>query len=161
MRILSTYQSMMVSSIFAHSGTVDKFIGDAVMANFGTPRSHGNDAQNAYNCALEMHKKVAVWNFERRTAELPEVHHRIGIHFGTCVVGNTGSEQRTEFAVIGDAVNVASRVCEAGKTLQTDFVISSDFYDQITPVEPMDKVEAFEIRGRKEPIDLMTVVSKS
>ena len=63
--------------------------------------------------------------------------------------------------MIGDAVNVASRVCEAGKTLQTDFVISADFYDQITPVEPMNKIEAFEIRGRKEPIDLMTVVSKS
>ena len=155
MRLLSTYQSMMVSSIFAHSGTVDKFIGDAVMANFGTPRSHGNDAQNAYNCALEMHEKVAAWNVERRTAGLSEVHHRIGIHFGTCVVGNTGSEQRTEFAVIGDAVNVASRVCEAGKTLKTDFVISSDFYDQITPIEPMNKVNAFEIRGRKEPIDLM------
>ena len=55
-----------------------------------------------------MHEKVAAWNAERRTAGLPEVHHRIGIHFGTCVVGNTGSEQRTEFAVIGDAVNVAS-----------------------------------------------------
>ena len=63
--------------------------------------------------------------------------------------------------MIGDAVNVASRVCEAGKTLQTDFVISSDFYDQITPVERMNKVESFEIRGRKEPIDLMTVASKS
>ena len=108
-----------------------------------------------------MHEKVAAWNVERRNAGLPEVHHRIGIHFGTCVVGNTGSEQRTEFAVIGDAVNVASRVCEAGKTLQTDFVISSDFYNQITPVEPMNKVESFEIRGRKEPVDLMVIASNS
>ena len=110
---------------------------------------------------MEMQEKVAAWNVERRIAGLPEVHHRIGIHFGTCVVGNTGSEQRTEFAVIGDAVNVASRVCEAGKTLKTDFVISADFYNQIIPVEPMIKIEAFKIRGRKEPIDLMIMASKS
>ena len=63
--------------------------------------------------------------------------------------------------MIGDAVNVASRVCEAGKTLKTDFVISLDFYDQITPTEPMNKIEAFEIRGRKEPIDLMVIPSES
>ena len=63
--------------------------------------------------------------------------------------------------MIGDAVNVASRVCEAGKTLKTDFVISADFYNQITPVEPMIKIEAFKIRGRKEPIDLMVMASNS
>ena len=62
---------------------------------------------------------------------------------------------------IGDAVNVASRICEAGKALKTDFVISAEFYDQITPIESMNKVEAFEIRGRKEPIDLMVIASKS
>ena len=160
MRLLSKYQTMMVESIFAHSGTVDKFIGDAVMANFGTPRSHGNDAQNAYNCALDMHEQVTAWNVERRAAGLSEVHHRIGIHYGSCVVGNTGSEQRTEFAVIGDAVNVASRICEAGKTLETDFVISADFYNQITPIEPMTRIETFKILGRKEPNDLMTRTPK-
>ena len=69
------------------------------------------------------------------------------------------SKQRTEFALIGDLVNVPSRVCEAGETLQTDFVISADFYNQITPVEPMTKVEAFENRGRKKPIDLLIIAS--
>ncbi len=63
--------------------------------------------------------------------------------------------------MIGDAVNVVSRICEAGKTLQTDFVISSDFYDQIRAFEPMNKVEPFAIRGRKESMNLMTVLYKS
>ena len=59
MRLLSDYQSIMVSAIFDNNGTVDKFIGDAVMANFGTLKSYGNDAQNAFNCAVDMNKKLA------------------------------------------------------------------------------------------------------
>ena len=59
LKLLSHYQSLMVDAIFQHKGTVDKFIGDAVMANFGTPRSHGNDAQNAFNCAV--HRRAFHW----------------------------------------------------------------------------------------------------
>ena len=60
----------MVDAIFQHKGTVDKFIGDAVMANFGTPKSHGNDAQNAFDCALLMNKKLSDWNIEREKRDL-------------------------------------------------------------------------------------------
>ena len=62
MEMLSEYQSIMVDAIFEHKGTVDKFIGDAVMANFGTPKSHGNDAQNAFDCAVSMNLKLNNWN---------------------------------------------------------------------------------------------------
>ena len=63
------------------------------MANFGTPTSHGNDAQNAFECALVMNKKLAAWNVEREASGLKRISHRIGIHFGPCVAGNMGSEQ--------------------------------------------------------------------
>ena len=99
--LLSEYQTLMVDAIFQHEGTVDKFIGDAVMANFGTPRSHGNDAQNAFDCGVLMNQKLGAWNEERQAAGLPAIRHRIGIHFGKCVVGNMGSEQRLEFTVTG------------------------------------------------------------
>ncbi len=155
MQLLSKYQSLMVDAIFANNGTVDKFIGDAVMANFGTPQSHGNDAQNAFDCALEMQRKMVEWNISRRAEGLPEITHRIGIHCGSCVVGNVGSKQRLEFAVVGDVVNVASRICDAGKTIGSDFVISADLFNRLETNENFQKIKNFQIRGRKEPIDLM------
>ena len=157
MRLLSDYQSIMVEAIFENSGTVDKFIGDAVMANFGTPKSYGNDAQNAFNCAVSMNQKLTSWNENRKLAGLSEIHHRIGIHFGPCVVGNIGGEQRIEFAIIGDAVNVASRICDACKQFDTNFLVSSTLSDHIDTDKNLELHKDFEVRGRSEKIDLMKV----
>lgn len=155
--LLSEYQTLMVDAIFQHKGTVDKFIGDAVMANFGTPKSHGNDAQNAFNCGVLMNRKLGEWNEERQGAGLPVIHHRIGIHFGTCVVGNMGSEQRLEFAVIGDAVNVASRICDACKNFDSNFLISADVASRITHELLSEDVPDVRIRGREGSIDLVKI----
>ncbi len=157
MRLLSDYQSIMVEAIFENSGTVDKFIGDAVMANFGTPKSYGNDAQNAFNCAISMNQKLTSWNEKRKLTGLSEIHHRIGVHFGPCVVGNIGGEQRKEFAIIGDAVNVASRICDACKQFDTNFLVSSDLSKQIDTDRNLELHKDFEVRGRSEKIDLMKV----
>jgi adenylate cyclase len=157
MRLLSDYQSIMVEAIFENSGTVDKFIGDAVMANFGTPKSYGNDAQNAFNCAVSMNQKLTSWNENRKLAGLSEIHHRIGIHFGPCVVGNIGGEQRIEFAIIGDAVNVASRICDACKQFDTNFLVSSTLSEHIDTDRNLELHKDFEVRGRSEKIDLMKV----
>jgi len=155
--LLSAYQTLMVDAIFQHKGTVDKFIGDAVMANFGTPRSHGNDAQNAFDCGVLMNQKLDAWNEERQAQGLPVIQHRIGIHFGKCVVGNMGSEQRLEFAVIGDAVNVASRICDACKNFDTNFLISADVASRITYELPSEDVPDVGIRGREGSIDLVKI----
>ena len=157
MRLLSDYQSIMVSAIFDNNGTVDKFIGDAVMANFGTPKSYGNDAQNAFNCAVDMNEKLARWNEGRRSAGLSEIQHRIGIHFGPCVVGNIGGEQRVEFAIIGDAVNVASRIFDACKQFDSNFLISSTLAERVQTDTRLEIVKDFEVRGRSEKLDLMKV----
>ena len=155
--LLSAYQTLMVDAIFQHKGTVDKFIGDAVMANFGTPRSHGNDAQNAFDCGVLMNQKLDAWNEARQAQGLPVIRHRIGIHFGKCVVGNMGSEQRLEFAVIGDAVNVASRICDACKNFDTNFLISADVASRITYELPSEDVPDVGIRGREGSIDLVKI----
>ena len=157
MRLLSDYQSIMVSAIFDNNGTVDKFIGDAVMANFGTPKSYGNDAQNAFDCAVDMNERLARWNKDRKSAGLPEIEHRIGIHFGACVVGNIGGEQRVEFAIIGDAVNVASRICDACKQFDTNFLISNTLAERMQTDKRLEIVKDFEVRGRSEKLDLMKV----
>ena len=85
LKLVSSNQTLMVETIFQDSVTVDKFIGDAVMANFGKPGSHSDDDQNAFECALVMNKKLAAWNVEREASGLQKISHRIGIHFGSCV----------------------------------------------------------------------------
>ena len=158
--LLSEYQTLMVDAIFQHKGTVDKFIGDAVMANFGTPRSHGNDAQNAFDCGVLMNHKLAEWNKVRVEEGLSEIQHRIGIHYGKCVVGNMGSEQRLEFAVIGDAVNVASRICDACKNFDTNFLISADVANRITCDVPSEDAPNIVIRGREGNMDLVKIYTE-
>ena len=155
--LLSEYQSLMVSTIFDHRGTVDKFIGDAVMANFGTPQSYGNDAQNAFNCAVSMHKKMQRWNEDRVKKGRPEIRHRVGIHYGDCVVGNVGSEQQLEYTVIGDTVNVASRICDLCKDVDTNFMVSRDLHDRINHSEPSTPLNQQTIRGKRTRIDLVKI----
>ena len=161
LKLLSEYQTIMVDCIFKSSGTVDKFIGDAVMANFGTPRSHGNDAQNAFDCALMMHRRMNEWNSQRQSSGLDPINHRVGIHYGDCVVGNMGSEQRIEFAVIGDTVNVASRICDACKQHDTDFLISDEMAKRIVNPHRSEIVENEIIKGRSEPINLFKIYPPS
>ena len=151
---LSEYQKRMVGSIFTNSGTVDKYIGDAVMATFGTPESRGNDAQNALDCARSMQVSLRQWNKERLEQGLPTVEHRIGIHVGPSIVGNIGGEDRMEFTVVGDTVNVASRICDSCKTFERDVLISEDL---LLRLDERLKTELFanvKIRGRQETMSL-------
>ena len=104
-----------------------------------------------------MNKKLDEWNLERSKEGLPKIEHRIGIHFGDCVAGNMGNDKRMEFAVIGDAVNVASRICDACKDFDTNLLISSNLRERIKISERNEHVEGYSIRGRKEPIDLFKI----
>ncbi len=155
--LLSDYQTLMVEAIFEYNGTVDKFIGDAIMANFGTPKSYGNDAQNAFDCAVYMNKLLKNWNEQREKENQVLIEHRIGIHYGTCVVGNMGSSQRIEFAVIGDTVNVASRICSACKEFDTNFIISNELAKLIKFDLPSELISGYSVRGRDERLDLVKI----
>ena len=152
--LLSEYQKRMVGPIFANKGTVDKYIGDAVMATFGTPESRGNDAQNALDCARSMQVSLRQWNKERIEQDLPAVEHRIGIHVGPSIVGNIGGEERMEFTVIGDTVNVASRICDACKTHGRDVLISEDMRLRLDERLETETFADVEMRGRDEKITL-------
>ena len=108
-------------------------------------------------CAVDFHNEIKKRNASRTEKGLPQIEHRIGIHYGPCVVGNTGSDQRTEFAVIGDPVNVASRICDACKQFDTNFIISKDVADRIGVQDNWENIKNFEIRGRKEKLDLVKI----
>ena len=157
--LLSEYQDRMIKPIFKNSGTVDKFIGDSVMATFGTPVTQGNDAQNAFDCAREMQIAMRQWAKDRKDNNLSEITHRIGLHFGSCVVGNIGNEDRKEFTVIGDVVNVANRVCDVCKELNSEILITEAVKNRLNEDINCEVVKEYPIRGRKDKITLYKIQS--
>lgn len=109
-QLLNQYFSAMSDIIFAHNGTLDKYIGDGLMALFGAPTSTPNDVVNALNVAIEMQRRIKKLNDDFIVAGLPEISIGIGLHTGEATVGYIGSERRTEYTAIGDTVNLASRL---------------------------------------------------
>jgi len=114
-QLLSEYLSEMVEVIFEHGGTLDKFIGDAIMALWGAPIAHPGDPDRAIHAAVAMQRAIAELNHRWASQGRPEIGVGIGINHGDVFAGNIGSHRRLEYTVIGDAVNVAARLCaEAG-----------------------------------------------
>lgn len=108
--LLNRYFSVMSEIIFAHGGTLDKYIGDGLMAIFGAPNATPEDAENALKTAVTMQKRVATLNKELESEGLRRIHIGIGLHTGEATIGYIGSEQRSEYTAIGDMVNLASRL---------------------------------------------------
>jgi adenylate cyclase len=109
-----------------HGGTLDKYIGDGLMATCGVPRRGPMDATNSILCALAMRASMKEWNAIRDQQVWQPIDIGIGIYYGPVVMGNIGSEERMEFAVIGDTVNVASRIEHLSRELETEIVLSDD-----------------------------------
>ena len=131
--LLNTYLDVMVAAILEHRGTIDKFIGDAVMAEFGAPKSQGpaQDALGAVSAALAMRAVLATLRTTLEAQGLPPLYNGIGISYGELVVGNVGSVQRLEYTAIGDTVNVASRIEGLTKMIGTDILITQSCYDLV------------------------------
>ena len=108
--VLNRYFSVMSEIIFAHGGTLDKYIGDGLMAIFGAPTATAEDAKNAVETAVAMQKRLATLNVELESEGFSRISVGIGLHTGEATVGYIGSEQRSEYTAIGDAVNLASRL---------------------------------------------------
>ncbi|HNA80352.1 MAG TPA: adenylate/guanylate cyclase domain-containing protein, partial [Turneriella sp.] len=126
---LNDYMTIMVRIIGQHQGIVDKFIGDAIMAVWGVPESKGNDALNAVNATIEMRNALLEFNKGRGSAKKPLIKIGCGLNTGAVLAGQIGSEDRLDYTVIGDAVNLASRVESLNKPFGTDILISQDTYN--------------------------------
>ena len=150
--LLNLYFNSMVEAIVEAGGTVDKFIGDAVMAEFGFPVSQGEkqDALNAIRAALGMRKALAMLRSQFIQEGRTPFFNGIGINFGEVIAGDIGSFRRREYGVIGDTVNVASRVESMTKKFGTDIVITESLYQLVEDeVEVLDLGE-HPLKGREE-----------
>ena len=121
--LLNRYFSAMTDIIFAHGGTLDKYLGDGLMSLFGAPTTTPEDASNALNTAVAMQRRILGINQELRAEGFPEIGVGIGLHTGEATVGYIGSERRSEYTAIGDTVNTASRLesnAKGGEILISD-----------------------------------------
>ncbi|MBL8994464.1 MAG: HAMP domain-containing protein [Spirochaetia bacterium] len=157
---LNQYFTRMVTLVHNHHGSVDKFIGDAIMALWGVPSSHGNDCENAIRCSLEMRKNLNQFNLDREKEGKFPLKIGMGINYGPLLSGQIGSEDHISYTVIGDTVNLASRIEALNKPFGTDILITEDAYQKtkgLFTVEPMKKIT---VKGKAEPQQIYAVVGE-
>ncbi|HEX9465100.1 MAG TPA: adenylate/guanylate cyclase domain-containing protein [Alphaproteobacteria bacterium] len=147
--LLREFFSRMAQEVFSLEGTLDKYIGDAVMATFGTLTSSGSDANRALDCARNMLRSIQEWNEERAVDGDAPIELAIGLHYGPVLLGNLGDDRRLEFATIGDTVNVASRLERLNRPFNSNIVASDAFIAQLQAegLVTGDGVSDFECRG--------------
>lgn len=161
--LLREVHSLLSRIVFSNQGTLDKFIGDGLMATFGTPEPSSNDASNALNAMIDMVEEFesmkSGWSLQSGT----EIHLSVGVHYGTVIIGNIGSKERLEFAVLGDTVNVASRLenatREAGcRGIVSESLVSAAIKEDSTSItaqlEKLEKLAPLQLRGvtQKVPV---------
>jgi adenylate cyclase len=149
--LLADYFTGAVEAIFAAGGTLDKFIGDGVMAFFGAPVAQADHAERAVRAAHSIQAAVGRWNDERAGAGQPAVAVRIAVHSGTVVVGEVGSEQRVDYTVLGNTVNVAARL--EGVAGPGEIVVSGATLERLEPdvaAEPLGEVALKGLRRKVE-----------
>ncbi len=153
--ILNEYFSRVTDVIFDHGGTLDKYIGDAAMAIFGAPFSKGNDAVNAVNAAIAIQSMIAELNRDATERGHPELKIGVGINTGVVTAGNIGSAKRLDYTVIGDAVNLASRMC--GKAAAGQIFITESTFNEVGGQFTMLPLPPVEVKGKSQPISVFTV----
>ncbi len=157
--LLREYLGLAEAAVFEHHGTLDKFLGDGLMATFGTPHSTDRDATNALTCAMAMAESVRRWNVQRVAEGHEPLRLGIGVHYGEAVLGDIGTERRMEFAVLGDTVNTASRIQEMTRDLDIAILASDDVVQAARresgfPKGLFRRLGAFALRGREGRVTL-------
>ena len=157
---LNEYLAAMVEIVFRHRGTLDKFIGDAVMAVWGTVDSAGRheDARRSVQTALEMLAAVARLRTQWATRGAPELHLGIGIHYGPVIFGNIGSELKMEPTVIGDTVNLASRLESLTKKYGVELLVSDTVAAAAEGAFRFRTIDTVRVVGRQAPVTIFSVV---
>lgn len=154
---LNEYFSEMVRVVFKNKGTIDKFVGDMIMALFGAPLGDEEHADHAVQCAVEMHLRLQELNGRWREQGWPELQHGVGVNSGEMIAGNVGAETIQSYTVIGDNVNLGARLESLCKEYSAGIIIS-DFtrasLHQSFPLKPLGEVV---VRGKSRPVEIFEV----
>lgn len=150
--------------VFRHGGTLEKYIGDAMLATFGVPEPAADDPARALSCAFELLEAVEGWNAERADLGFAPVRIGVGLHYGQVVIGDIGSERSMSFATIGDSVNVASRLEAMTRDLAVDLIASDELVAaarsaaSAEPTRLRELVDggAVQVKGRVGPVHIHT-----
>jgi adenylate cyclase len=154
--MLNEYFELMVEIIFRYEGTLDKFVGDEIMALFGAPVSHQDDAYRAVKTALEMLDDLEKFNQERVTRGQDVVKIGIGINSGEVVAGYLGSSKALEYTVIGDVVNTGARLCSLAKAGQ--IIISEHTYERVKDYFEVDELPPTAVKGKSQALKIFNVL---
>ncbi len=153
--LLTEYFTEMVDIVFEHSGTLDKFMGDAIMALWGAPIAHADDADRAMQCALDQIETLEKMNAKWKESGRKPLAIGIGINFGEVFAGNIGSNRRLEYTVIGDAVNTASRLCSSAG--RNEILISEPFYKALKKPPTVEALEPIQVKGKAKKVPVYRV----
>ncbi|MEO7659534.1 MAG: adenylate/guanylate cyclase domain-containing protein [Pyrinomonadaceae bacterium] len=153
--LLNRYFTAMTEIIFEHGGTLDKYIGDGLMALFGAPSASPDDARNALNAAVAMQKRLLELKAQPDEIGFEDISIGIGLHTGVATIGYIGSERRSEYTAIGDTVNLASRL--ESNTSGGQILISLATAMAAGDIFPMSKKEPLTVKNRKQPVELFEV----
>ena len=161
---LRGFHARMEAEVFDHGGTLDKYLGDGLMATFGTPEPTEEDAINALRCARSMLHVLKAWNRDRTARGEPPIHAGVGLHYGPVVLGDIGAN-RLEFAVIGNTVNVASRLEALTRDLSVDLAMSESLHEkalrETSGEDPalgdLNQCAPQALRGLKTPLGVWTL----
>jgi adenylate cyclase len=154
--ILNRHLTEMTASVLEYNGTVDKFIGDAVMAFWGAPILDVDQSEHALRAAIQMQQKIAAMRAEVSAAGGPDLHMRIGVHRGDCIVGNMGGDNRFDYTAIGDTVNLASRMEGVNKVYHTGILVSDSVAQAVAGKIPLRPVDTVRVKGKHLGVDLYT-----
>ena len=159
---LNDYMTRMVDCIEKTGGVVDKFIGDAIMAVWGAPVSSGSpeaDAMKAIEAMIMMRAALMEFNQGRGGDEKPLIRIGCGVNTGPCLAGQIGSLQRMEYTVIGDAVNLASRIEALNKPFGTDILSSENTYNMVKDHIVAELMPSIKVKGKTDPLNIYSVVN--
>lgn len=157
---LNTYFNIMVNVIIEHKGTIDKFIGDAIMAIFGAPVKHEDDPLEAVLTGLNMIKNLHSFNKKQIALNRPPFKIGVGINTGEVVVGNIGSTQKLDYTCIGDAVNLASRLEGLTKMYGIPIIISQFTYEETKTQIDARELDSVRVKGKLKPVNIYQPLDK-
>ncbi len=158
-KVLNSYLTEMTNIIFENEGMLDKYEGDAIMAVFGAPVDIGNHALKACRAALRMQARLEQIREEWNKQGYPSLHQRIGINTGSMVVGNMGSETRFDYTVMGDSVNLGSRLEGANKMYGTQIMIGEETYKMARDHIVVRQLDLLRVKGKTEPVKVFELIA--